>query len=1127
MDPYVNDVFVSHSRDDADVARDIAQRLEAAGLTVWLNEWQGATDEEADERRAAIAQSRVLILCLSANALNDGWEEMQAATFHFREPSDDRRFVPLQLDDTPVPHSLAHFLCIDWQPEAREREFARLLEACRPWGQSEPANADDLIERRLEIGHTMYPVHVFSPDGSRVLTGGNSGVITVRDLESGKSLLEMEGHQGRVWRLALSRDGSRVLSSGADGTVRLWDTRDGSCTRVYRGHDGEVCGLAWSPDERAFVSGGWSDHTVRIWDVKRGKQTMTLEGHTAPVMAVAWSPGGADIVSAAGTPDMTLRVWDARSGACLNKLDGHTEWISDLALDFEGRCALTSAWDQTVRVWDLESGRCLWILQGHSGGVSCVAWSPDERYALSGAIDSTARVWDLHTGRCVRVLTTSGVDEVRSVAWSESGTRAWTGEPAAIVAWDLTELAAPEDEPARHEEGAPAQTQYTNAKVLLVGESGVGKTGLSNYLAQGIKVESDKPIPSTDGAWATQWRVPHGSSADPGDREIWLWDFAGQVDYRLVHQLFMDDTAAAVLVFNPQTENPFEGLGQWDRDLQKASRGPFAKLLVAGRVDRGGLVVSAGAIERFMEERGFRPPLHYTSARTGEGCEELRSAIVSAIDWNDIPQTTSPAIYEQIKREILRLRDSGIVLIRLSELKQRIDLLFPEDTIDLAALKAVITLLSSPGMIQRLDFGSFILLRPEVLSRYAAALIRKVRQHPQELGCIAEDELLAGDLDYQDFERLPPDDESVILQALDQTLVSRAWCIRQTSDQGTLLTFPSYFRRERPFIGAHPHALVTYRFAGSADEIYASLVARLNYTNAFDTDELWREAASFKTQAGAGLGLQIDRESEGTYRLECYFAAEVDDASRVLFLRYVHEHLREHGRDVVRLRHYFCANRKCDAFGEPFGNQAFIDKALEGSGKVFCPACGKAIRLRDALEERFSSPQVAAAVRQLREQGQVVIDNESRELILVGHAFAIAGEAGQIYRNISNSDHGIDGEIEFKDDDGRASGCRLYLQLKSGDSYLTKRKRDGAEVFTIKNPRWSEYWMQQAYPVMLVIRQSDGSIRWMDVSAYLRREHQRGKVPVKQIVFDGTPFDALHVRLLRERVLGEASRQAA
>jgi hypothetical protein len=31
-------------------------------------------------------------------------------------------------------------------------------------------------------------------------------------------------------------------------------------------------------------------------------------------------------------------------------------------------------------------------------------------------------------------------------------------------------------------------------------------------------------------------------------------------------------------------------------------------------------------------------------------------------------------------------------------------------------------------------------------------------------------------------------------------------------------------------------------------------------------------------------------------------------------------------------------------------------------------------------------------------------------------------------------------EIEFKDDAGEATGKKLYLQLKSGDSYLRERK---------------------------------------------------------------------------------------
>jgi hypothetical protein len=706
-----------------------------------------------------------------------------------------------------------------------------------------------------------------------------------------------------------------------------------------------------------------------------------------------------------------------------------------------------------------------------------------------------------------------------SVAFIQDGRVLSGANNGVLRIWALTDSVALAPPPISA--GLPTrEAPYTNAKVLLVGDSGVGKTGLARYLADGIKDKGDNT--STDGAWATHLKLPHNKQ-DSVDREIWLWDFAGQVDYRLVHQLYMDDTAAAVLVFNPQNENLFEGLGQWDRDLHKATRKKFAKLMVAGRMDRGGLVVSQDSVNRFMAERGFQGDLHLTSAMSGQGCDELAASIASAIDWDSLAVTSSPGLYRRMKEEILRLRDSGLVLLRLAELKQRMELALHNESFDVAQLETVVGLLAGPGMIGRVGFGGFILLRPEVLSRYAAALVRKVRSHPQELGCIREDDLLAGLLDYQDFQRLPADDEAVVLRHLHELLVSRAWCLRQPCAGGTMLTFPSYFRRERMEQPGHPSILVSYRFAGLADEIYATLVVRLHHTTAFESDQLWKSAADFRTQTGKRLGVLLTREPEGTSRLDAYFEPDVDENSRVLFLRYVHDHLTAHAQEVVRLRHYACTNKKCQVWGQPFADRATIDNALAlgAKGKLFCPTCGKPIKLRDLIEEKFNSSEVKEEARQQADASQLQIDNESRELILVGHAYAIAGEAGQIYRGITNSDHGIDGEIEFKDDQGRASGQRLYLQLKSGDSYLSQRKRDDAEVFHIKNPRWASYWRQQAYPVMLVIRTSDGVIRWMDVSDYLRRESREGK-PITQIVFDGERLDVMSVRRLRERALGLA-----
>lgn len=193
---------------------------------------------------------------------------------------------------------------------------------------------------------------------------------------------------------------------------------------------------------------------------------------------------------------------------------------------------------------------------------------------------------------------------------------------------------------------APEHIQYTNAKVLLVGETGVGKTGLSKRLA----LNDWQPSDSTVGAWATQWKLPV-SSGDGVEREIWLWDFGGQADQRLIHQLYMDETALAVLVFDGQKEALFETLGQWDRDLTRAARKDFTKLLVAGRVDAGGLRVSRSQVEAFAKERGFADRLFETSAKVGTECEELKNAILDGIRWENILWRSSPLLFKRLRED--------------------------------------------------------------------------------------------------------------------------------------------------------------------------------------------------------------------------------------------------------------------------------------------------------------------------------------------------------------------------------------------------------------------------------------------------------------------------------------------
>ncbi|MBS0265400.1 MAG: DUF4365 domain-containing protein [Planctomycetes bacterium] len=187
---------------------------------------------------------------------------------------------------------------------------------------------------------------------------------------------------------------------------------------------------------------------------------------------------------------------------------------------------------------------------------------------------------------------------------------------------------------------------------------------------------------------------------------------------------------------------------------------------------------------------------------------------------------------------------------------------------------------------------------------------------------------------------------------------------------------------------------------------------------------------------------------------------------------------------------------------------------------IICSCCEEnRIVFRDAIENRFDTPEIREQVRALDQRSQAALDNESKESILVGAVYSVVGRAGQIFRPTPNSDHGTDGEIEFKNHRRQASGKKVYVQLKSGDSYLRERKRDGAQIFEIKKERWATYWQSLAYDVWLIVRTSNGRVRWMNASEYLRTSSASG--PVKQIVFDAVDFDEVSLLSLRDRLLAQ------
>jgi predicted SprT family Zn-dependent metalloprotease len=454
-------------------------------------------------------------------------------------------------------------------------------------------------------------------------------------------------------------------------------------------------------------------------------------------------------------------------------------------------------------------------------------------------------------------------------------------------------------------------------------------------------------------------------------------------------------------------------------------------------------------------------------------------------------------------------------LLRFSELIQRLKQMLPKETFGNMDVKTAVTLLANHGLVMQLKFGDLLLLKPELLNGYASAVIRAARAHTDEIGCVAERDVFEKNIDFEGVDRLPDADEQLLLRAMVQTFMDKSLCIAEDTPEGKQLIFPSQYRRERPIPG-YPEIFVSYTFTGELATVYTTLVVRLWYSREFYNKELWYNAAEFITSKEKTAGMVMKRTGEGEGTINVFFETGVPDELKLVFIKYVHEHLLKYARDVRRDRRYVCPN--C---GTPVEDREVVRMRLEDKKDfLYCQSCDEKILLIDQIEQRLISDPIVRKVFDMDRTAMRELDIQALEQILVGHMMAICGEANQIFRPLSMFDYGIDGEVEFKDNYGKASGKKIYVQLKSSSSHIRERKRDEKLIFDVKNPRHLEYWQNQSVDVYLVIRDAEEVIRWMNVTKYLR-SHKNKKS--RQIVFEGEELDASTLWRLRDNYLAISS----
>uniref|UniRef100_A0A1A8DN79 Telomerase-associated protein 1 n=3 Tax=Nothobranchius TaxID=28779 RepID=A0A1A8DN79_NOTKA len=208
----------------------------------------------------------------------------------------------------------------------------------------------------------------------------------------------LRSHKGGVTCLAFSPDGTRLLSGGKDQALVVWDVGSSPAAlskSLLHAHKDWITGCVWTPD---CVMSSSNDGRLCLWDLEAGLCLRKISWRN-PLTSICCQ--GHHVI--AGCSEGALHVWDWKTNTEICHIAAHKQRINHCSVLLncdkkketkpEGLTVFTASDDGTVQLWKPLQVEHFSSFQGHSGSVRGVTLRGGLSEFLTVSEDRSLRSW--------------------------------------------------------------------------------------------------------------------------------------------------------------------------------------------------------------------------------------------------------------------------------------------------------------------------------------------------------------------------------------------------------------------------------------------------------------------------------------------------------------------------------------------------------------------------------------------------------------------------------------------------------------------------------------------------------------------------------------------------------------